>query len=218
MNFGFVANLDLSTSHNSFIYLSTMPTWSYFNRPTNLAFHDLTTRLKPPPNLRSLLGLSLKFIPNPPYNVEWTQYIEKTLPKLERDLQIKIFYANNPPDENFNQRLHVESNWKPPAHMVPRELPRRLRDFTSGLQALVLKTKSKSNLQPYQLAALHYLRNQTDFLVVHCDKNLGPAIIERTEYINLAIRDHLSHPATYRRLTEAEANLKKNFIITQLQR
>jgi hypothetical protein len=54
--FGFVADPCLSTKHNASNYLSTMPLWLYFQRPTTMAFHDLTTRLKPPKNLRSLLS------------------------------------------------------------------------------------------------------------------------------------------------------------------
>jgi len=42
-------------------------------------------------------------------------------------------------------------------------------------------------------------------MVCKTDKNLGPAIIERKHYFNLAFRDHLSNPRTYRKLTEAAA-------------
>ena len=43
-------------------------------------------------------------------------------------------------------------------------------------------------------------RKHQQFLIVQCDKNLGPAIIERSEYILLALRDHLSDATTYQRL------------------
>jgi hypothetical protein len=34
-------------------------------------------------------------------------------------------------------------------------------------------------------------------LVVQCDKNLGPATIETTKYIDLVYRDHISNRKTY---------------------
>jgi len=37
-------------------------------------------------------------------------------------------------------------------------------------------------------------------MVVQCDKNLGPAIIEREEYIHFAFKDHLNDSTTYRRI------------------
>ena len=42
------------------------------------------------------------------------------------------------------------------------------------------------------------------FLIVPCDKNLGPAIIERHDYQKIAMRDHLSDTTTYKSLTTSE--------------
>ena len=41
--------------------------------------------------------------------------------------------------------------------------------------------------------------------MVQCDKNLGPALIEREKYIKLVIRDHLSDANTYEQLTKDQA-------------
>lgn len=187
-----------------------MSPWTYFNRPTNMAFHDLTTKEHPPKNLRSLLGLSLKFIPTPRYNVPWSYYSDKTLPRMNRDLRIKAYMAdkiNDDDEDNFNARLYVRSNWEPPEHLFPfpRELPRRIKAFESHLRRTVKPEPGNKNLLPHQRRALNYLRNQTTFLVVQCDKNLGPAVIEREEYIRLVIRDHLSDESTYLRLSAADA-------------
>jgi hypothetical protein len=67
----------------------------------------------------------------------------------------------------------------------------------------------------HQRFALEHLRQQNDFLIVACDKNLGPSIIERDEYIKLAFRDHFSKADTYQYLTPAEANVK-NYLIKGL--
>ena len=68
----------------------------------------------------------------------------------------------------------------------------------------------KTNLLPYQARALQLLQRQQDFLVCPCDKNIGPAIIERDDYIKIAMKDHLLDGRTYRRLSVADcANNKK---------
>jgi hypothetical protein len=70
----FIANYRKSTHHNASISLANMPYWLYHGRPTHMAFHDLTARLAPAKNLRALLGLNLKFIPNPKNNVTWEEF------------------------------------------------------------------------------------------------------------------------------------------------
>jgi hypothetical protein len=39
--FGFAVDIDKMTLHNASNYLSTMSTQAYFNRATNMAFHNL---------------------------------------------------------------------------------------------------------------------------------------------------------------------------------
>ena len=210
--FGFIADIHKTTSHNAANYLAQMSPWAYFNRPTNMAFHDLTSKINPPKNLRTLLGLSLKFILCPRYNTPWATYEDITLPRFNHDFRIKAYMAdkldlNEDEDNTFNARLYTRSDWNPPDHLFPfpRELPRRLLAFQTFLQGIVTRTKCKPNLLPHQCRALDYLRNQTSLLVVQCDKNLGPAVIEREAYIKLVIRDHLSDTTTYQRLSSTVA-------------
>ena len=49
------------------------------------------------------------------------------------------------------------------------------------------------------------LQQQQTFLIVPCDKKLGPAIIERHDYLKIAM-DHLSDTTTYKSLTTSETN------------
>jgi hypothetical protein len=49
------------------------------------------------------------------------------------------------------------------------------------------------------------LKESPDLLVVRTDKNLGPAIVDRTTYIHKAFTDHLLDKATYQSLTSSEA-------------
>jgi hypothetical protein len=172
-----------------------------------MAFHDLTTRLKPPKNLRSLLGLNLKFVPNPRTNVPWRTYSEEVLPRLDRDVKVKIVMQNHDEDESYSPNLYVKSDWIPPNFMLPRCIPGRLQAFRHAIQSAAKTKKSTSNLLRHQRHALDALRNQIDFLIVQCDKNLGPSVIERVEYVQMVIRDHLSDTNMYRRLSQFEATL-----------
>ena len=48
------------------------------------------------------------------------------------------------------------------------------------------------------------LQQQQTFLIVPCDKNLGPAIIECHDYLEIAMQDHLNDTTTYKLLTSIE--------------
>ena len=208
--YGFVASPDLSSRHNAAIRMAALPSFEYWNRPSNQAFHNLTTLLSPPPNLKSLLGLGLKFIPTPfrPTTFNQLNQIGAGLPYIERSLRLRCFFcAVGYPrtDVEFNPKLHIPSNWTPPEEYFPKILGPRLFQFAIRLRKLFRGHTSIPNLSRTHRSSLDYLRSQKDFLVVNCDKNLGPAIIERDRYIRLAFRDHLLDSSTYLRLTPFEA-------------
>ncbi|MEM7040544.1 MAG: hypothetical protein AAF570_26510, partial [Bacteroidota bacterium] len=100
----------------------------------------------------------------------------------------------------------------------PPTIPRRLTCFSARIRHLVHRRKCKNNLLPHQQKALNFLRNQDQFLVTQCDKNLGPAIIERTEYIRLAFRDHLNDRKTYKYLNPGLAKTKAIQMRNDLQK
>ena len=64
----------------------------------------------------------------------------------------------------------------------------------------------KTNLLPHQQRALSTLDQQDTFLIVPCDKNLGPAIIERHDYLKIAMRDDLNDTTSYKLLTRVKSN------------
>ena len=221
LDFGFIADASHTTSRNAQDRLASMETWNYFNRPTNMAFHDLTSYKKPPRNLRSLLGLSLKFIPTPRKNTPWHTYETNALPRFERSMRLKAFFATRHsgtaliPDEDvvdheddleddqdaYNKRMYIPSGWEPPVECkFPPPLQKRLDRFKKHLRRAVHLQRGRSNLLQHQQRALATLQDQEDFLIVQCDKNLGPAVIERDEYIRLAFRDHLNDQGTYVRV------------------
>ena len=213
--YGFVANPNFSKSHNAFILLSEMPSWHYFSRPTHTAFHDFTTRLKPPiRNLRALLGLGLKFIPTPRYSTvksELSKDMESTLPQFSRDLHLACWFGRpeeetvtEETDPAYNPSMYVKSKWSPPHWAVPRPVSCRLESFTANVKTLFVKRRGRTNLLPYQRRALNWLATQDDFIIATCDKNLGPAIIEKAEYVVMC-KKLLMDARVYHQLTRDEA-------------
>jgi len=178
--YGFIADPTKTVNHNVQIALQQMPIWYYFSRPTNFAFHDLTTTIKPPPGLHKILGLSLKFIPTPQKTHAWTDIQASTYDRFDRDLRVCIFcighmepkqpialelYAHGREEEldaalamqkvEYNPRMYIRSKWKPPEHMIPAELDKRLKRLKTELKAkFIHQRKCSSNLLPHQRRTL----------------------------------------------------------------
>jgi hypothetical protein len=162
---------------------------------------------QPPKNIRSLLGLNLKFVPNPSRNVPWATFEKVILTRFDRDLRVKVFMAGaeDDPENPYNPKMYASSDWIQPKLFTPIYLRERLSAFKTALKTQYKPRRCQSNLLKHQQRSLNLLRNQDDFLIVQCDKNLGPAIIEKDEYIKLALL-HLQYTTTYRRLSRLEAS------------
>lgn len=94
-----------------------------------------------------------------------------------------------------------------PDGMFPDKLKDQMFAFNIALRKLFKRKKVKHNLSRHHCNLLSYLCSQQDFIIAQCDKNLGPAIIERDRYIQLAYRDHFSDTTRYKRLSKYEADL-----------
>ena len=206
--FGLAADPTLSIRHNASTTLATMPTWYYFSRPSNLAFRDFTKQHKPAKNLRSLLGLGLKSIPTPSLTNSWSRLKMSSYDRLFRSVHLRFHLAGKPPNEgttSYDPKLYVRSKWTPPHWTIPPvALEERLSRFSTALNKLFKTRKGKTNLLPHQHRALRMLQLQQMFRIVPCDKNLGPAIIERHDYLKIAMRDHLSDTTTYKSLSTSQ--------------
>ena len=88
----------------------------------------------------------------------------------------------------------------------PVALEECLSRFSNTLNKMFKTCKGKTNLLPHQQRALRMLQQQQIFLIVPCDKNLGPAIIECHDYLKIAMRDHLKDTTTYKSLTLSETD------------
>ena len=202
LQFGFIANPSHSSHHNASNALADTPTWYYFSHSSHLTLHDFTKKYKPQKNLCSLLGMGLKFIPTPTLANSWTRMKSKSYNRLVRSVHLRFHFAGKPPNEwstTYDPKMYVHSKWTPPHWTIPPvALEERLSRFSKEQGTLFNTGKGKTNLLPHQQHALSTLQQQDTFLIVPCDKNLGPAIIERHDYLKIAMRDHLNEPTTYK--------------------
>jgi len=181
-----------------------MPTWLYFARPTNLACHDLTTKITPPANLRSLLGLGLKFCPR---SHSTTCQVRGTAYRLQRDTFLKHYFGDRPidDDDDFNPAIHIRSHWVPYDVKLNRTFVDRIQNFCTNLVSMFGYRPSSSNIPRPQRLLIRQLCLSDTFAICKADKNLGPCIIEKTEYIRRALQDHLTDQHTYRQMTSQQA-------------
>jgi hypothetical protein len=211
-HYGFIANPKKTTLHNASDMLAQMPLWFYLTKPTNSACHNLCNQLPPPPNYRALLGLGMKFIPVPRYTnsanlTGWTD-------RYRQDMFTKMFLAHQ---ESTIPRLFIRSDWTPPIRMVNYNLQLRVNNFIKGIFKLFQHKRARSNMLPFQRRLLATMRTSKTHVIINADKNLGPCIIERSQYIRRALQDHLLDTSTYKRLTQTQAKRQMNSLKDKLQ-
>lgn len=199
-SYGFVCDASASARRNACRILASMPIELYFSRPSNSAFHTLCTQTKLPISCRSLLGLGLNFCLRSP-RTAGTSTVDLT--RFRRDAYTRMFFAHSP---NSTPALFIRSNWEPPVDRIPIEFRARVSAFCRSIHSLFHRRKrSTPNLLPMQRAALRFLQDSDTFFVFKSDKNLGPVVLERSEYIRRALNEHL-RTDTYRLLPEQTAH------------
>ena len=138
--FGVIGDPTISKRHNASTTLAKMPTWYYFSRPSNMAFHDFTKRHKPQKNLRSLLGLGLKFIPTPSLTNCWSRLKQSSYDRLFHSVHLRFHFAGKPPSEGtttYDPKIYINSTWTQPHWTIPLiALEERLTRFSSALNKL----------------------------------------------------------------------------------
>lgn len=126
---------------------------------------------------------------------------------LERAIHLRFHFAGQTgTNEDYDPKLYVYSSWTPPPWTLPPVVMKeRLHNFSIRMNKLFRRRKGLPNLLPHQNRALSNLTKQQTFLICPCDKNLGPAIIERHDYLRIAFKDHLNDKRTYRLLSTSES-------------
>ena len=204
--------------------LQAMPLHTVLNhyKLKQTAFHNLCTFLQPPPDTHKLLWLGLKFcIEKPLPKPVLATYIER----LTYDIRVKAAMAANEDsivinqsgqriflegDTDYDPKLYLPSTDYIPAATTP-QIEQAIRDFSTGLEQLIdnNKQKRKNNIPPSTRRLIQTLGlDNPHFIVTPTDKNLGPAILERSVYKRRCLQDHLLDTTSYKQLTPEEAQSK----------
>ena len=182
-----------------------MPSWYYFSKPSNIAFHDFTRNPENKHHIRSLLGLNLKFIPTPWFT---SNNLIDTEERLLRSMRLHSYFkGDNRKSMTKNEKnIYTKSPWTPEDWQLNREVLDRGSNFIHKAKKLFMKRRGRSNLLPLQRRALAALQTHDKYIVCNCDKNLGPALIERDRYIS-EVLNHLSDTSTYEKLDATRAEI-----------
>ena len=211
-SFGLVGNPNKKTWKNISDHMMNMSTKGYFSRLSNMTCHNLCTGLTTPPATASLLGLGLNFCIQ--RDKPRVQNYAETISCLTYDIRVKSMVREIKANDTLNG-IERENNYIPKLYVKdpnfePPPAPERVE---SAIQQLMLKIHpllntskqvKQSNLTVVQREILTLLRRNDKFIVLIADKGMGPCIMERKEYTQWLLNEHLLKN-TYSRLTEEDA-------------
>jgi hypothetical protein len=109
--------------------------------------------------------------------------------------------------EHFDVKLYRRTGYRFRVSRVSPEVAKRCHLFSSKLKALFLPTLNKTlcpNLASTQLTTLSWFKHSTTTMIVKTDKNLGPAVVDRHDYLRHAFC-HLLDSSTYSPLSPLQA-------------
>jgi hypothetical protein len=168
--------------------------------------HNLCRGTQPPIGTKNLLGLGLKFCTASP---KPTSNIKDCVQKLAYRIRTKQYLLSNRKSTNTEyvpQIYKKLKNWYPPPASLTIE--NRITDFEKQLKQLITTNNDKiqpyTNLTPIQKSTMRELKHLSEFIILPTDKNLGPSISNRDDYIKQVLQEHLLSP-TYTQLSETIA-------------
>ena len=202
--YGFVSNPDLSPKHRLHNALLSFPLRLILCQPRNKQYHNLCINTQPPDEIEDLLGLGVKFCPQPRVSIK-ENALNANISRFRRNFHCKVYFGGSDDDYDPNQLRH-SSGWEPKAKDIPIEIRARTAHFGRTIRERFTPRVGPTNLTPLQKYQLKTLRENQRLLGAPADKNLGFVMIERTTYTEKMFSDHLSDQATYQQLSENHAN------------
>jgi hypothetical protein len=217
-NFGFIANTSKTLQQNFNIAIAETLSPSHC-QPINLTFHNLCTKQKLPIGTKKLLGLNLKFClaSNTLQN-----NISKTVLRLARSIRTNFYLKEHNLDNSndYEKQIYIKNvNWHPPP--APLHIEEKLSAFEKLLKEKhskltnASKQRSLLNLTPLQKSVLKQLKTNDNIIIKPTDKNLGPATMDTTDYIQQILQEHLL-TKDYLQLSQHEALHKMENLKTTL--
>jgi hypothetical protein len=144
--------------------------------------------------------------------------------QMAKSIRTRYFLLANGTTENnaYEKQIYLKNvSWNPPP--APLHIEDKITEFNKSLkvlhQQLSLKHKHKKlmNLTPFQIKTLTELKKDKGITIKPTDKNLGPAVLDTSQYISQVLKEHLLTPA-YKQLSQLEVIRTIENIKTTLKR
>jgi hypothetical protein len=215
MDFGFIANPDITTLHNVNNHFRDNMKLLHFNRCLNRACHNLCKENYIPPAVTRLLGLGLNFcISDRHPNKDLTE----SFTRFRNEVRTKFFcleHQGDNDDNDYNPKLYVKNpRWNPEAFPTPREVESAMDRFTLAVKKSIADHhySLRPNILRHELALLRKVCANKQIIVLQTDKNLGPAIMDTSTYVHQCLTEHLLNERNYARLAPDQARCQRTEI------
>jgi len=112
-------------------------------------------------------------------------------------------------DDNYILSLYIKSEYKfhPAIVLIERALESLERAVKKKQQELRnRRSKLGRNLSQESWNLIQHYQNNDEYIIVAGDKNLGPCIIFREDYIERGCKEHLGNELNYKELTKEGAH------------
>ena len=182
-----------STSHNQIHKKSHTPHTTLY-----IDLHDMNINNKSIFNLSSTyisqtlldaLALGLNYIPVP--NNDDPKSLLKNHDLYAKNIRTRKYFINDNNTTNtvlqkLRQRTEYSTAWEPP--LAGQFLEQYITHSKKALESLIahITPTTKQHYQPQLIKALTELKNNKNIIIKSADKKLGPVIMDKQEYINLA--------------------------------
>ena len=208
--YGFSSNPSQPLWKNLEDVIKNMTKLGYLHRPSQMSYHDLCRNKQPPKGIGLTLGLGLKFCiqtntPPPNLNKSYTRFIN--------DVRKRYIFAGIE-QKDTPKKLYIKSQWTP--EKTDDHMEGRLNNFIYQIQKskneITKRNKTATNLTTLQQKHIKMLNKDEEFIILMADKNLGPCIMERGQYILNILHEHLDNTSTYSRLSTKDGTIKLSLI------
>ena len=108
-----------------------------------------------------------------------------------------------------DKKIYVKPSWNPDnvSDKTEEILKNTAESNLRNEQNIYRSRPCATNLSKHQFNILNHLPSNRDIIILMCDKNLGPAMMERERYIKKLLEQHLKDKnETYWQLTKQEAS------------
>ena len=204
-DYGFTVDLNKNKWENAIELFRGMLWEDYKNRPRKMAYHNLCEYSSPPAAAGQLLGLGLKFCIQEP--IPSQEALDRGLERFERDVRLRYEFADSE-ERQIKKKIYIKSTYKP--HPCDPRFEQMIRNFGTRMRdertKIINNTNRRTNLSKVQQNVMKTLRSNSQWIILMCNKNLGPAIMERDIYTRIknVLNEHLMDGKTYRELSQTE--------------